>query len=413
MNQSTTSRSSDQAGSAGIDSTALFDPLAPDFIDNPYAHYARLRETDPVHFHSTLGMWLVSRYDDIQGMLRQPRLGCVEERFFGNCPPGSDVDKISRSWLFFLNPPEHTRVRRLFTATFAPRRVESVRQSIRAVVDTRLDALEAAGGGDFIRMVAQDLPIAVICSMMGIPDVDLEDCTRHSSAMVKLLDPLISPDELTQAEKGASWALGYFGDLIAERRRNRQGDLISALVEINDENPDRLSDEELVNNVVFLFGAGHETTTSMLGNGLHALLTHPGQWARLRQEPSLIGNAVSEILRWDSSVQYFSRKVLEDMELSGRRLREGDVVMGLIGSANRDPRKFACPDDFDIERDNGQLLSFGGGVHYCIGAMLARIEAETALSAIIDRFPGMQVAAPPRRRKMLAVRGYEELRVGV
>ncbi|MEO3786694.1 cytochrome P450 [Actinocorallia sp. B10E7] len=397
-----------------MNSLELFNPLDPEFIADPYPYYRRVRDADHVYFHDVMDAHLVTRFDDVQAMLRDPGLGAVKERFFGNCPPGSDIDRVSESWLFFLDPPDHPRVRRLFTSTFAPRRVESMRETIRAVLDRRLDVLEREGGGDFIGTVAQDLPVAVICSMMGIPDMDLADCTRHSSAMVKLLDPLIDADQLAAAEQGAAWALDYFGALVKERRANPADDLISALVQVNDREPERLTDTELLNNIVFMFGAGHETATGMLGNGLHALLTHPGQWEALCADPEGRAPAVvAEVLRWDPPVQYFSRKVLREVEIGGRTIPEGASVMGLIGAANRDPAKFPDPDAFDVSRENVQSLSFGGGTHFCIGAMLARTEAEISFRALAERFPGIRPAAEPRRRKMLAIRGYEEFQVEI
>ena len=396
-----------------MNSLELFNPLAEDFLDDPYAHFNRLREAEALHFHDAIGLWLVSRYDDVQAMLRQPLLGAVEERFFGNCPPGSDIDRLSESWLFFLNPPDHPRVRRLFTSTFVPRRVEAMRTYIAAVVNRRLDVLEANGGGDFVGTVAQDLPIAIICEMMGIPEVDLAVCTAHSSAIVKLLDPLITAEDLKRAEEGASWALGYFGDLLKERRADPGDDLISALITVNDEEPERLSDTELLNNIVFMFGAGHETATGMLGNGLHAMLTYRDQWELLCADTSRAPGAVSEIVRWDPPVQYFSRKVLGDLDIAGKTLKQGEVVMGLIGSANRDPRRFPDPDAFDITRQDQQALSFGGGIHYCIGAMLAKVEAEVAFRALAERFPGISLDGSAERRRMLAIRGYRRLGVRV
>ena len=396
-----------------MNSLELFNPLAEDFLDDPYAHFNRLREAEALHFHDAIGVWLVSRYDDVQAMLRQPLLGAVEERFFGNCPPGSDIDRLSESWLFFLNPPDHPRVRRLFTSTFVPRRVEAMRTYIAAVVNRRLDVLEANGGGDFVGTVAQDLPIAIICEMMGIPEVDLAVCTAHSSAIVKLLDPLITAEDLKRAEEGASWALGYFGDLLKERRADPGDDLISALITVNDEEPERLSDTELLNNIVFMFGAGHETATGMLGNGLRAMLTYRDQWELLCADTSRAPGAVSEIVRWDPPVQYFSRKVLGDLDIAGKTLKQGEVVMGLIGSANRDPRRFPDPDAFDITRQDQQALSFGGGIHYCIGAMLAKVEAEVAFRALAERFPGISLDGSAERRRMLAIRGYRRLGVRV
>jgi cytochrome P450 len=312
-----------------------------------------------------------------------------------------------------MDPPDHTRVRRLFAKAFTPRRIERLRPYIEAKVDVLLDTFAADGGGDFIEKLAQLLPAAVICHLLGIPEEDHAVCKGHSSAIFPLLDPVISDEQLERAEAAAAWFLDYFETLVEQRRRDPQDDLVSALLAAT-EGDQRLAPHELMNNVIFLFGAGHETTTSALGNGLAALLRHPDQLALLRSDPSLLPNAVLEMLRWDSPVQYIGRQVVADrIEIDGVELRNGEVVMGLLGAGNRDPKMFDEPDRFDISRPDCQPLSFGAGIHYCLGAALSRMETEVVFERLLARFPRLSLIGNPLRKGLFAVRSYAELPIEV
>ncbi|MGW2279228.1 cytochrome P450 [Streptomyces sp. NPDC001770] len=393
------------------DSASLFDLFAPGFVDDPYAWYERLRAAEPVHFHTGLNMWLVSRFADIDEMLRDNDLGRGEQmRFFGHFEEGSAVDLASRSWLFGMDPPEHTRVRKQFAKAFTPRRIATLRPYIENKVDELLDDLAAEGGGDFLGTVAALLPVAVICMMLGLPEEEHGKCKEYSSAVVPLLDPIISEEQLRKADEACRWFLDYFEDLSAERRADPQDDLLSALLALEDDGT-RLAHHELINNVIFLFGAGHETTASMLGNGLYGLLTHPEQYEALHRDPSLVPNAVLEMLRWDSPVQYIGRRARTDLQLGGTRIKQGDVVMGILGAGNRDPERYADPHAFDIRRPDVQPLSFGAGIHYCLGSALSRMESEIVFERLTRRFPRMRLVSQPDRHGLFAVRSYTDLQV--
>jgi hypothetical protein len=393
-------------------SADLFDPLADGFVKDPYSWYDRLRATEPVHFHTGLKMWLVSRYADVDAMLRDDALGRGEQmRFFGHFEQGSAVDLASRSWLFGMDPPEHTRVRRQFAKAFSPRRVQSLRPYIERKVDELLDDFAADGGGDFIASVAQLLPVAVICMMLGLPEEEHGVCKEYSSAVVPLLDPVISDEQLRRADEGCAWFLDYFERLAEQRRHSPQDDLLSALLPLEDDGS--LAHHELINNIIFLFGAGHETTTSMLGNGLYGLLTHPEDYDALRQSPALVPNAVLEMLRWDSPVQYIGRRARTDLEINGTQIKQGDVVMGILGAGNRDPERFAEPHRFDIRRSDCQPLSFGAGIHYCLGAALSRMESEIVFDKLVRRFSRLRLIAEPERQGLFAVRSYIDLQVEI
>jgi cytochrome P450 len=397
----------------GTDSMAVFNPLAEGFIDDPYQHYAWLRAHEPIYFHSTLNAWLITGYHDINDMLRNNDLGRGEQmRFFGHIEAGSSIDLMSRSWVFVLDPPDHTRVRCLFATAFTNRCIRALRPYIEATVDDLLTRLAADGGGDFIEQVAQLLPISVICHLLGIPESDHAIFRTYSSAIFPLFDPMITPEQLRQADKAAAWFLDYFHRLVEQRRHDPRDDLVSALL-ATVENGQSLTPDELVNNVIFLFGAGHETTVGTLGNGLVALLRHPDQFALLRENPALLPNAVLEMLRWDSPVQYVGRRATVGMEINGIAIKKDQILMGLLGAGNRDPERFAEPDRFDITRVDCQPLSFGAGIHYCMGAALSRLETEVFFEKLIDRFPGISMPTRPLRRELFALRSYANLTVEI
>ncbi len=400
------------AAASHISLAHLFDPMSDDFLNDPYSRYERLRGAGSLHFHPRLNGWLISHYADVDKALRDGSFGKSEQkRFFGNFRPESAVDLASRAWLLGLNPPDHTRIRRHFSRAFTWAKTESLLPKVERAVDALLDELATAGGGDFIATVAQPLPVTLICAMLGVPEEDLAVCREHSSALLPLLDPVISEALLNRAEEACAWFLDYFDRLVRARRREPCGDLLSALVLHDGEGA--LTHDELVSNIILLFSAGHETTSSMLGNGMHALLTHPEQYAVLRADLSLAGNAVLEVLRWDAPIQYFGRRAEQDVCLDGTTIERGQMIMGLIGAANRDPQRFIDPDRFDIRRLNCQPLSFGGGIHYCLGAALSRLEGEVAFRRIAQRFKSIELVTDPLRAKHFAVRSLAELKVAV
>jgi cytochrome P450 len=311
------------------------------------------------------------------------------------------------------DPPDHTRLRGLVVKAFTARRVEDMRPRIQEVVDQTLDAVVDKGQMDLIEDFAFRLPVTIICDMLGIPEEHREAFYKGSRDGGRILDPVpLTPEEIAQANMGNATARMYFEQLFELRRRNPGDDLTSQLVQA-EEAGDKLSNEELTANIVLLFGAGHETTVNLIGNGLLALYRHPDQLALLKANPSLIGSAIEEFLRYDSSVQLTGRVALEDIEdLGGKRIPKGESVLCLLGSANRDPAVYPDrPDRLDITRPNVKPLSFGGGIHFCLGAQLARIEAEVAISTLLRRLPELRLddADNPEWRPTFVLRGLKRL----
>jgi cytochrome P450 len=355
----------------------------------------------------------VTRYADLDAVLREPRVGRGEAtRFFGNFEPGSAIDLASRAWIFGMDPPEHTRLRSLFAKAFTARRVEGLRGYVEAKTTELLDAFAAAGGGDLMDALAFHLPVAVICELLGIPEADHGECKKNSSALMALMDPIITEEQLAAAEDASAFFIDYFGRLVERRRTEPGDDLVSAFLAAAAAGTP-LSPEELVNNSLFLFGAGHETTANLIGNGVYALMRFPDQWAALRADPALAAKVTAETLRWDPPVQHIGRRALEPVVVGGAQIAEGDLVMGMIGAANRDPERFADPDLFDLSRERNQALSFGAGIHLCVGSALARLQGETVFRELVTRFPAMSPAAPAVRRPLFGMRGYAELSVTV
>jgi cytochrome P450 len=311
------------------------------------------------------------------------------------------------------DPPDHTRLRGLVVKAFTARRVEDMRPRIREVVDQTLDAVIDRGRIDLIADFAFRLPVTIICDMLGIPEEHREVFYTSSRTGGRILDPVpLTPAEIAEANASNAIAKMYFEQLFELRRRQPGDDLTTQLVQA-EEDGSKLTNEELTANIILLFGAGHETTVNLIGNGLLALHRNPDQLALLKARPDLITNAVEEFLRYDSSVQMSGRVALEDIEdLGGRRIANGDNVLCLLGAANRDPAVYPDrPDSLDITRPNVRPLSFGGGIHHCLGAQLARIEAEIAISTLLKRLPGLRLddAVNPQWRPTFVLRGLKRL----
>jgi len=399
-----------------VASDPLFNPLSPDFIRDPYPHYERLRTTDPVHVNAH-GAFVASRHADVSLVLRDKRFGKdYVERTIRRYGPKIMDEPIFRSmshWMLQQDPPDHTRLRGLVVKAFTARRVEDMRPRIQEVVDQTLDAVVENGHMDLIEDFAFRLPVTIICDMLGIPEEHREAFYKGSRDGGRILDPVpLTPEEIAQANAGNTMAKMYFEQLFELRRRNPGDDLTSQLVQA-EEAGDKLSNEELTANIVLLFGAGHETTVNLIGNGLLALYRNPDQLALLKANPSLMSNAIEEFLRYDSSVQMTGRVALEDIEdLGGKRVPKGESVLCLLGSANRDPAVYPDrPDRLDIRRPNVKPLSFGGGIHFCLGAQLARIEAEIAISTLLRRLPELRLddAENPEWRPTFVLRGLKRL----
>ena len=387
-----------------------FNPFLPEFIENPFPIYHRLRSEDPVH-ESPMGFWVLTRYDDVAGMLRDARFGrkgfdTLLQARFGEA--GFDLSML------FRDPPDHTRLRALVSKAFTPRVVEEMRGRIQEIVDALLDRAQDVGRMDVIADLAYPLPLIVICEMLGVPTENRDLFRRWSVDIARSLDAIALPTEPEVIERGtaARHALAdYFRGLIAERRRRPKADLLSDLIAA-EEQGDKLTEGELMATVLLLFVAGHETTVNLIGNGTLALLRHPVELRALRADPGLIGSAVEELLRYDGPVQRTGRMPNTDVALGGRTIPKGALVLGLIGAANRDPAHFPDPDRLDITRGDNRHLAFGWGIHFCLGAPLARLEAQIAILALVRRLPRLALAtARLEWRRASTLRGLTALPV--
>jgi cytochrome P450 len=364
---------------------------------------------------SPLGFLVASRYGDVAQILREKGFGKDFAgrmlRRHGKEILEEPVYRSMRHWMLQQDPPDHTRLRGLVVKAFSARRVEEMRPRIQQIVDETLDRLIAQARMDLIADFAFRLPVIVICEMLGIPQEHHELFFSSARTGGRLLDPV----PLTRAEIDAANASNlaseeYFRSLIELRRQHPGNDLITQLVQAEEEG-NKLSNEELTANIILLFGAGHETTVNLIGNGLLALYRNPDQLRLLRGNPSLITNAIEEFLRYDGSVQLTGRVALSDAEVGGRKVAKGESVLCLLGAANRDPAAFPDADRLDITRANIRPLSFGGGIHYCLGAQLARIEAEIAILTLLRRLPALRLDDPehPQWRPTFVLRGLLRL----
>jgi cytochrome P450 len=394
----------------------LFNPLSPAFIRDPYPSYERLRNTDPMHLTS-FGSYVASRHAEASLVLRDKRFGKdYVERTTRRYGPQIMQEPVIRSmshWMLQQDPPDHTRLRGLVVKAFTARRVEDMRPRIQQIVDETLNAIVDRGRMDLIEDFAFRLPVTIICDMLGIPEDHREVFYKSSRDGGRLLDPVpLSPAEIAEANASNLMAQAYFQQLFELRRRTPGDDLTTQLVQA-EEDGSKLSNEELTANIILLFGAGHETTVNLIGNGLLALHRNRDQLALLKANPALITNAIEEFLRYDSSVQLTGRVALEDIDdLGGKKIPKGESVLCLLGSANRDPAVYPDrPDQLDITRPNVRPLSFGGGIHFCLGAQLARIEAEVAISTLLRRLPELRLddAENPEWRPTFVLRGLKTL----
>lgn len=393
----------------------LFNPLSPDFIRDPYPHYDRLRTLDPIHV-TPFGQFVTSRHADVSLVLRDKRFGkdFVERttRRYGPKIMNEPVFRSMSYWMLQADPPDHTRLRGLVVKAFTARRVEDMRPRIQQIVDEAIDAVIDRGHMDLIEDFAFRLPVTIICDMLGIPEEHREVFYKSSRDGGRLLDPVpLSAEEIKQGNAGNLMAQMYFQQLFELRRRTPGDDLITQLVQA-EEDGNKLTNEELTANIILLFGAGHETTVNLIGNGLLALHRNPDQLALLKARPELMVNAIEEFLRYDSSVQMTGRVALEDVDLGGVKIPRGESVLCLLGSANRDPAVYPDrPDRLDVTRQNVKPLSFGGGIHFCLGAQLARIEAEIAIATLLRRLPDLRIddVENPEWRPTFVLRGLKRL----
>jgi hypothetical protein len=388
---------------------SFFDP---EYRRDPYPTLARLRALDPVH--ATPAGWIVTRHADVVRLNRDPRCGRDTRRLTGGglvaragSRPG--LREMLATFLLHLDPPDHTRIRRLMAYAFVPKAIETMEASVEGVARRLLDALPAGGELELMRDLARPLPVAVICALMEIPTEDVPRFAAWSDAIAMQMEPTANGAQLTACADAYLEFKAYLAGFVEARRRRPGTGLVDRLIEAERET-DALSSDELLANIILLLVAGHETTTHLIGNGILTLLRNPDQLALLRARPDLLGSAVEECLRYESPANTNARGPHEDIEVGGRLIRAGELIVCMLGAANRDPAVFADPDRFDITRDPNPHQSFGGGAHHCLGAHLARLEGRVAIARLLERYPDLALEGA-RWRDRVNLRGLDELRV--
>ncbi len=385
------------------ESGVAYDFISEEVKTDPYPTYRRLRTLDPVHRMRTIDAWALTRYRDVEAVLRDHARFANADRVF--------VETISMS-LLELDPPAHTRLRLLVSKAFTPRAVARLHGRIQEITDERLDAVDGMQRFDLVAALGYPLPVTVIAEMLGVRPRDLELFKGWSNVLALSVNAILTAEQVRAIKQAADEAYAYFETIIDERRRQPREDLVSALLAAEEEG-DRLTRDEMLAVMLLILVAGNETTRNLIGNGMLALLRNPGELRRLREDPGLLDSAVEELLRYDSPVQLDDRTVREDVEIGGRSIRAGKRVVAIIGAANRDPEVFDDPDTLDIGRGEKSHLAFGRGIHYCLGAALAVLEARVAFASLLDRFPSIRLAAEPRYRDNVVLRGLDELWIEV
>jgi cytochrome P450 len=368
-------------------SDQTFEYTSQEFLRDPYPHYKALRETSPVYFNAARGGWVLTRHADMHPILLDHARFSAERG-----PAGGQGDGIARSMLG-SDPPHHTRLRNLVNKAFTERRVRNLRVRIQEIVDGLLDEVAGRGEMEVISDFAYPLPITVICEMLGVPADDREFFREASSKIAVALGPITDIEVGMRAMEGRNQLIEYFNELIPKRKAGDKDDLVSAILQA-EESGDFLAHGEVLAMLLLLLVAGHETTVNLIGNGLLALLRHPDQLERLQKEDGIERSAVEELLRYDSPVQSTGRQTLTEVEIDGHVIGKGVGISTIVAAANRDPDVFTDPDTLDLGRDPCPHLSFSAGIHYCLGAQLARIEGQVALSTIVRRFPNLKIAVP-------------------
>ena len=393
-------------------SGVAYNPLSAGMVQDPYPVYAALRARGAVHRSRLMNAWLIVRHADADAILRNhrtfandPRRGTLTRRQQAMLPPTHEYSML------ILDPPDHTRLRALVSKTFTSRVVNALEARIRAVTAALLDAIDDPGGYDLMTAVAQPLPIIVIAEMLGVPAEDRDRFKLWSAQRARLLEPTISVRERAIAQDASREFDAYFRAIVAMRRSAPRDDILSALVHAED-GGERLSEREMLNTLRLLVVAGNETTTNLIGNGMLALLGNPDQLARLRGDPGIMPAAVEELLRFDSPVQMTFRRVRADCAVNGLEVRARDNIAVLVGAANRDPDVFEEPDRLDIGRERCPHLSLGRGIHHCLGASLARLEARIAFEMLLERFARIDLlGGRPKFRNGIVLRGLRSLPV--
>ena len=388
----------------------------PAVVADPYRAFARARAVAPVQWHDGLQLWLAFTHAESNAVLRDRRLG----RIWADKTPAERFESfnlIHRNAILEMEPPHHTRLRRLISTAFARGHVERLRPWVVELAGRLVDELVERSGGsepvDLLPGMAEQLPVAVIAELLGVPEADRPQLRPWSNAIVKMYEYGRTREREDDAERAADEFVTYLRGLAAERRKSPGDDLISHLVSVRDGDGDRLTEDELVTTCILLLNAGHEATVNVTGNGTLALLRHPDQLRRLREDRSLLPAAIEELMRFDSPLQLFERTATEDVEIGGITVAAGQKIAALLGAANRDPAVFADPDALDVGRAENPHISFGAGVHFCIGAPLARVELQATFGALLDRTSSLELAGEPVRRPEFVIRGLAELPVAL
>ncbi|MEW1549669.1 cytochrome P450 [Streptomyces tsukubensis] len=397
---------------------ALFEPWSPAFVADPYPAYERLRADGRVHWFGPTRQWLVPHYADVSALLRDRRLGrtylhrFTHEEFGRTAPPPEHepFHTLNDNGILDLEAPDHTRIRRLVTKAFTPRTVAALEPTVRRLAAELVAGLKKDGGGDLLADIAEPLPVAVIAEMLGIPEPDRYLLRPWSADICGMFE--LNPSEET-ARKAVTASVefsAYLRTLIAQRRTDPGEDLISALIAAYDEG-DRLSEQEMISTCVLLLNAGHEATVNTTANGWWTLFRHPEQLAALRADHTLLPTAVEELMRFDTPLQMFERWVLDDIEIGGTVVPRGAELALLFGSANRDPERFDDPDRLDLSRTDNPHITFGAGIHFCLGAPLARIELAASFGELLREAPTMRLAGEPEWKPGYVIRGVHALPV--
>jgi len=398
--------------------TPMFNPLEAGYMENPYPHFAEMRDGQPVHL-SMMDVWVLFDHDDVFRLLRDPTMSVMdakievrdEERYAEMLEAaGGELEQDSS--MLNTDPPDHTRLRRLVSKAFTPAAIQALRPRIQELVDAALDELAAAGTGDIVKQLAFPLPFDVISEMLGMPESDKDQIAAWSGTIVKSLDPMLALDSFAEIRAASNAMNAHIDEVIRWKRENPGDDLLTALIAA-EEGGDRLTPGELRDQVNLLFIAGHETTVNLIGTGIYELLRHPEQAAIWRADPELDATAVDEMLRFVSPVQFSRRITLDDIEFQGTTIPKGMFVLAGLASSNHDPKKWGpTAEELNVRRDGaGQHLSFGSGAHYCLGASLAKLEAAIAIGTFLRRFPDAAVSGDVEWNGRINLRGLEYLPV--
>lgn len=401
---------SDASGNA-----TYFNPFDPNFRINPYPTYRRILEEQPAG-ESPLGIFVFARYADCLAILRDQRFSSDFRKADGFEPPegyGSERELDENRPFLFLDPPDHKRLRGLVSKAFTPKTIEGLKPRIQEVVDELIDDAEGGNEADLIEVLAYPLPVIVISEMLGVPSEDHDQFKQWSDELARSLDPefTVSEEQLQRRMDAAKSFRSYFAGLIEERRREPANDLLTALIAAEDEG-DKLTEDELLTTCILILVAGHETTVNLIANGALALLKNRDQFELLSDSPELIKTAVDELLRYDPPVQFTGRVALEDVDVAGLTVPKGRAAFALLAASNRDPAQFSDPERLDIRRDPNNHLSFGMGIHHCLGAPLARAEGQIAIGTLVRRLPKLELATDQLEYKEnVVLRGLASLPV--